>query len=216
MTNNINSRIILYDRKIKVNQCTRSDDCHMIKTISFINQKGGVGKSLLADELAFEFERNDIPYSFYDLDGQGGLIHEEVENKKAQYNIVDTPGQLTEDIGNCIKESDIIIVPTRASIKEMAPLERTLDLIKSSKKKKAAVIMVLNGWNRYTTYSQFESWLHDEYPEFNKIITLPQSEPLSQAGSYGKSVIDYKPRSKASEQLKKLWAVIGYELGMKL
>lgn len=188
----------------------------MAKTISFINQKGGVGKSLLADELAFEFDREHIEYNFYDLDGQGGLIHEQKENEKAKYIIVDTPGQLTDDIAECIKESDVIIVPTRASIKEMDPLQRTLDLIKKVKKKKTAVIIVLNGWNRYTTYSQFEEWLANEYPEFDKIITLPQSEPLAQAGSYGMSVLDYKPRNVASTQLSKLWSVVKYELGMKL
>lgn len=188
----------------------------MGKTISFINQKGGVGKSLLADELAFEFERLNIEFSFYDLDGQGGLIHEQTVNEKAKYTIVDTPGQLTEDITTVIKESDVIIVPTRASIKEMEPLERTLKLIQDNKKKKTAVILVLNGWTRFTTYTQFETWLNNEYPEFDKIITLPQSEPLAQAGSYGESVITYKPRNIASDQLKKLWAIVEYELGMKL
>lgn len=39
------------------------------------NQKGGVGKSLIADELAFSFERSGIPLNFYDLDSQGGTIH---------------------------------------------------------------------------------------------------------------------------------------------
>ena len=178
-----------------------------MKTISFINQKGGVGKSILADELAFEFERKNIRFSLYDLDGQGGLLHEETNNADADYNIVDTPGQLTKDITNVIKESDIIIVPTRASVKEMEPLNRTLQLIKSCKKPTAMVILVLNGWNRFTAYAQFEEWLKTEYPEFNKIITIPQSEALSQAGAYGQSVIQYQPKNKASEQLLKLWAI---------
>ena len=188
----------------------------MGKTIAMINQKGGVGKSLIADELLFEFERLNIDYNFYDLDGQSGLIHEPVKNEKAKYTVVDTPGQLTEDIKTVIMESDVIIVPTRASIKEMEPLERTLQLIKASKKKNAAVIMVLNGWTRYTVYTQFEEWLRKSYPEFEKIVTLPQSEPLAQAGANGESVITYKPRCIASDQLKKLWAIVEYELGMKI
>ncbi len=76
--------------------------------------------------------------------------------------------------------------------------------------------MVLNGWNKYTTYTQFEEWLHYEYPEFDRIITLPQAECLPQAESYGKSVIEYKNKSGISEQLKKLWAIVEYELGIKL
>lgn len=34
-----------------------------------------MGKSLVADELAFSFERSGIPVSFYDLDAQGGTLH---------------------------------------------------------------------------------------------------------------------------------------------
>lgn len=189
----------------------------MAKTIAFINQKGGVGKSVLCDELCFEFDRLELPYNLYDLDGQGGLIHEQENNTdSAEYWIVDTPGQLTEQVIETVKTADIIIVPTRASIKEIEPLQRTLDIIRDTKKKKAVVIMVLNGWNQYTTYTQFEDWLTREYPQFDKMVTLPQSEPLAQAESNRVSVIDYKPRNKASEQLKKLWSIVKYELGMKL
>ena len=46
-----------------------------MKTILVCNQKGGVGKSLVADEIAFSFERSGIPVSFYDLDAQGGPLH---------------------------------------------------------------------------------------------------------------------------------------------
>lgn len=188
----------------------------MAKVIAFINQKGGVGKSVLADELCFEFDRLKLPYNLYDLDGQGGLIHEESNDSNADYYVVDTPGQLTDDVLETVKTADIIIVPTRASVKEIEPLQRTLDIIKNSKKKKAVVIMVLNGWNQYTTYGQFEEWITKEYPQFDKMITLPQSEPLAQAESNQVSVIDFKPRNKASEQLKKLWAIVEYELGIKL
>lgn len=41
-----------------------------MKTILVCNQKGGVGKSLVADEIAFSFERSGIPVSFYDCFSQ--------------------------------------------------------------------------------------------------------------------------------------------------
>lgn len=43
-----------------------------MKTILIANQKGGCGKTLVVDELAFSFDRTDVKYSLYDLDGQGG------------------------------------------------------------------------------------------------------------------------------------------------
>ena len=49
-----------------------------MKTILIANQKGGCGKTLVVDELAFSFDRTDVKYSLYDLDGQGGmLIHKD-------------------------------------------------------------------------------------------------------------------------------------------
>ena len=63
-----------------------------MKTILVCNQKGGVGKSLVADEIAFSFERSGIPVSFYDLDTQGGTLHKTHEADGAQVAVVDTPG----------------------------------------------------------------------------------------------------------------------------
>lgn len=50
-----------------------------MKNILIINRKGGVGKTLVADELAFALDAKNVPYCFYDLDGQGGTLHEPVE-----------------------------------------------------------------------------------------------------------------------------------------
>ena len=49
-----------------------------MKTIRVCNQKGGVGKSLVANEIAFSFERSGIPVSFYDLDTQGRHVAQDV------------------------------------------------------------------------------------------------------------------------------------------
>ncbi len=53
-----------------------------MKTILVCNQKGGVGKSLVADEIAFSFERSGIPVSFYDLDTQGGTVREAAGSRR--------------------------------------------------------------------------------------------------------------------------------------
>ena len=68
-------------------------DVSDMKTILVCNQKGGVGKSLVADEIAFSFERSGIPVSFYDLDAQGGTLHRTQEADGAEVAVVDTPGR---------------------------------------------------------------------------------------------------------------------------
>lgn len=61
-----------------------------MKNILIINRKGGVGKTLVADELAFALEAKNVPYCFYDLDGQGGTLHEPVEMDNADISITQT------------------------------------------------------------------------------------------------------------------------------
>mgnify|MGYP003370982600 CR=1 FL=1 len=80
-----------------------------MKTILVCNQKGGVGKSLVADEIAFSFERSGIPVSFYDLDAQGGTLHRTQEADGAQVAVVDTPGALQEALSEWLKEADVVV-----------------------------------------------------------------------------------------------------------
>ena len=82
-----------------------------MKTILVCNQKGGVGKSLVADEIAFSFERSGIPVSFYDLDAQGGTLHRTHEADGAQVAVVDTPGALQEALSEWLKEADVVVIP---------------------------------------------------------------------------------------------------------
>ena len=114
-----------------------------MKTILICNQKGGVGKTLIADELAFALERDSIPYSFYDLDNQGSAIHKTVNNPEAVVQIVDTPGALQEKLLEWVGEADFIIVPTMMSNRDSAPLERMISILEPYKEKKS-VLYVLN------------------------------------------------------------------------
>ena len=88
-----------------------------MKTVLLCNQKGGVGKTLIADELAFALERDKIPYSFFDLDDQGSAIHTTNENPEAVVQIVDTAGALQSNLVKWIEAADFIIVPTMMHFK---------------------------------------------------------------------------------------------------
>ena len=74
-----------------------------MKTVLICNQKGGVGKTLIADELAFALERDAIPFNFYDLDAQGSAIHQTTENPDAVVSIVDTAGALQSNLAKWIE-----------------------------------------------------------------------------------------------------------------
>lgn len=118
-----------------------------MKTILVCNQKGGVGKSLVADEIAFSFERSGIPVSFYDLDAQGGTLHRTHEADGAQVAVVDTPGALQEALSEWLKEADVVVIPTRTTSRDIEPLMRMRKAV--FKHSRAKIVYVMNGWNRF-------------------------------------------------------------------
>lgn len=92
--------------------------------------KGGVGKSLLADCIAFSLERAQVPYNFYDLDNQGGTIHGTTipEREDVVAEIIDTPGALSEDVSEWMKAADVIIIPFRPTSRDIPPLLKMIDI----------------------------------------------------------------------------------------
>ena len=68
-----------------------------------------MGKSLVADEIAFSFERSGIPVSFYDSDAQSGTLHKTHEADGAQVAVVDTPGVLREALSDWLKDPDVVV-----------------------------------------------------------------------------------------------------------
>ena len=182
------------------------------KVILIANQKGGVGKTLIADELAFALDRQKIPYNLYDLDQQGGSVHGQTESSNAKVTIVDTPGALQKEMLEWMQSSDLIIIPTKMTPRDMPPLETMIDLVNQDTVK-ASVIYVFNGWNRYKATQEFEEWFKESYPDA-KTIELPQSEAFTQAALNGQSVIDYKASGKPAEQISALVKMVFEELNL--
>lgn len=158
------------------------------------NQKGGVGKSMVADELAFSFARSGIPFSFVDMDGQGGTLHGTVEVPGAAAAVIDTPGALQEELRQWMEAADIIVIPTRPSTRDIAPLQRMLT---AAEQTDAKVIAAVNFWTRYRASADFCSWLQDAEPKL-QFCRIPQSEMFLQAAAAGMSVVEYARRSRAA------------------
>lgn len=169
-----------------------------MKTIAVINQKGGVGKSTLCDLLLWEFEKAGIPTSFYDLDGQGGVMHETYEDPKAKVTILDTPGALQTDLNDILKSDSLslVIIPTKTTMMDVKPLQRMISIVSNVK---CPVVYVEMMWNRFTTAASFDEWLIEETGKKSAILRIAQSEQMAQAAAVGMSVIDYAPRSTVAQ-----------------
>ena len=183
-----------------------------MKNILICNQKGGVGKSTIADNLAWSLERSKIKYNFYDLDAQGGVIHKTQEVEGAEYSIIDTPGSVQPDLGKWVEAADVIIIPTGIGVNEVGPLQNTMEHVKNHAK--CPVIYVINFVNNFKTAKAFEGWLYDSVGKAT-VIKLPRSEPLAQAALQGKSIVEYKKRDKAAKAILEICNAVRKAVGIK-
>lgn len=182
-------------------------------TVLVVAQKGGVGKSFLADELAYSLDRTQTPYTFYDLDGQGGTDHETVEREDAVVTIVDTPGAMTSEMPDWIRGADIIVIPVRASMKDQPPFERTRQAVHTYAPGKP-VYIVVNQWNRFTSNRDFTDWLQETRHPNETLTAIPAGEAVPRAGMARMSVTQFNKRSAVSQRLRDFTNMIRREAGI--
>ncbi len=122
----------------------------MARIITLAHQKGGVGKSTLALNLAYCFQ-NGLKVGLVDADLQGSLrslnlmadgislinLIDDFTNLKTQpfdLILVDTPPYLSNRLPELFLQSDFILVPTKAGFFDMMAIKSTLSLIQDTLK----------------------------------------------------------------------------------
>jgi chromosome partitioning protein len=184
-----------------------------MKTVLICNQKGGVGKTLIADELAFALERDKIPFNFYDLDEQGSAIHKTKKDPDAVVQIVDTPGALQSNLTAWIDEADFVIVPTMMSNRDAAPLERMISILEPFKGKKP-MLFVFNCWRNLNIKKQFVDWFNMKYPDL-KTTVIREATIFNDAGACGVSVHEMRASHDACKEIDYIYNSIKYEFNLK-
>ena len=184
-----------------------------MKTILVMNQKGGVGKTLIANELAFALERDHIPFNFYDMDGQGSSLHKTSKMDDAEVQIVDTAGFLNEKMNEWIEHADFIVIPTMMSAENMQPLTRMIEICDKYKDTKP-VLYIFNRANRFSVTRDFIEWFNKNHPEL-RTATLSETIAFAQSGYQRMSVVEYQPNNKGSKDIEKIYSIIKYELNLK-
>jgi chromosome partitioning protein len=126
----------------------------MAKIITLAHQKGGVGKSTLAINLALCFQ-DQLSVALVDTDLQGSLYHiredfpdlaiigagKLADIRKLDYDlvIIDTPPYLSSRLPELFLHSDFILVPTKAGFFDVMAIRATLALIKEAQLKSPAL-----------------------------------------------------------------------------
>ncbi|MEO6520567.1 MAG: ParA family protein [Mucilaginibacter sp.] len=132
----------------------------MAKIITIAHQKGGVGKSTLAINLALCFQ-DQLSVALVDTDLQGSLYHiredfpelaiigvdrlQDIQQLAYDLIIIDTPPYLSSRLPELFLYSDFILVPTKAGFFDVMAIRSTLALIKEAQHKaphiKAGIVL---------------------------------------------------------------------------
>ncbi len=129
--------------------------------ITIAHQKGGVGKSTIAANLASYYSQNQLNTAIVDADVQGSLAqlvqtygHESVYKSirlipRSTFNhfdeliqktedvlIIDTPPYLSTNLNDIFLISDYVLIPTKTGVFDMLAIEGTLELVQAVRKVK--------------------------------------------------------------------------------
>lgn len=182
-----------------------------MKTVVFVSEKGGVGKTRLSDELYFYYTRQNVPTSLYSFDGQYKNRNNDKKVNNPTVSIVDTPGRVMDaKTVDVIQGADIVVIPTRPTGGNIESFTRTVSLVK--KNTNCPVIVVVNGVNRFTASVSFMEWLqkYRQKEHLDTVLTIPQSEVLVQAENYSCSVNEINKHSPATQTVNNLCSEISY------
>lgn len=138
-----------------------------MQVIAVASQKGGSGKTTLAGHIAVQAERVGAgPVAMIDTDPQGSLsewwnvreasepvfvrtsmsrLKQDIERMRfigIELLIIDTPPAITSVIGEVIRLSDLVIIPTRPSPHDLRSVGATVELVEQYGK---PLIFVVNG-----------------------------------------------------------------------
>ena len=104
-----------------------------MKTIVFVSEKGGVGKTRLADELYYFYQRTGVPVSLYSFDGQYKNRTSDKKSDNPDVAVVDTPGRLMDDkTVQTLQGADLVVIPTRPTAGNIEAFTRTVALVKAN------------------------------------------------------------------------------------
>ena len=122
----------------------------MGKIITIAHQKGGVGKSTLALNLAVCFQ-DQLSVALVDTDLQGSIADlkndlpelsiiqednfENIKQLDHQLIIIDTPPYLSNRLPELFLISDYVLIPTKAGFFDVMAIRSTIALVKEAQKK---------------------------------------------------------------------------------
>ena len=197
-----------------------------MKTIALVTQKGGTGKSTLAVHLAVAARRHGKIVALIDIDPQGSArlwaekrgrddvavvsaraaelprLLEEARKQGADFVLIDTAGHMNVSADAVIQSADVVLIPCRASLYDMAASAETAAQVQKAGGKKAA--FVLNAVpSRGTRADEAREILCEVLPV--SPVEIHNLVAFSDALNDGRSVEEFDPHGKAADEIRALY-----------
>jgi len=198
--------------------------------ISLLNQKGGVGKTTLAVNLAMGLSENNNRVMLIDADPQGSsltwsgnregeapfpvvgipkpTLHKELPKLTQNYDfiIVDGPPRVYDVTRSAILSSDLILIPVTPSPYDVWATEETVKVINEVKpfKENLKTFFVIN---RKITNTVIGRDVIDALANYDIPVMesqLCQRVGFAETAGVGKTVLETAPESQASDEIRTL------------
>jgi chromosome partitioning protein len=200
-----------------------------MKVISFISQKGGVGKTTLAIHLAVAFAAQGQNVAIIDLDPQAssaewkdfranempGVIAipssrltkvlKDLEKTGADVVILDTAPHSEGTALDAARAADLILVPVQPSIMDLRAMRKTTDLLKHIK---TPTYAVLNSISTTGAAMGTEKAIEAEFGIEICPVRIGDRVAYSRCLIAGQSAQEFEPSGKAAVEVRKFhkWA----------
>jgi chromosome partitioning protein len=197
--------------------------------ISFVNQKGGVGKTTTAINLAASLKRRNNKLLFIDADPQGSAVHwHAVENNNAfeilhhpdpvnrqdieelsqnyDYVVIDAPPAIGDITKSILAVSELSIIPLSPSSLDIWSCKGTLEMIEEVQPENPDMDVKLL-INRKIPGTRVGREARASLDVFDMDILdseLCQRVAYIDAMTSGVSVMQYAPKSKAADEIEQL------------
>jgi chromosome partitioning protein len=196
-----------------------------VLTLCFVSTKGGCGKTTLCAHLAVEAEKQGGgPVSVIDTDPQGSLARwwnaraaetpsfvqttlpqlpqqlTALQQARCALVLIDTPGADVSHTRSVIRESDLVIVPSRPSPLDLGTLGTTVAMIEAEKK---PLMFILNAVTPRTRISAQAVMALSQHGPVGAL--LHQRTDYAAAMTDGRVAAELDPASKSAEEIGELW-----------
>jgi chromosome partitioning protein len=208
-----------------------------MKIVAIESQKGGVGKTTLAINLAVAAERDGKPTAIIDLDPQVSAtrwkelrpdagpavvsaqanrlkqILATAQESGAKLVIIDTAPNSEGTILIAARSADLVLIPCKPGILDIHSIEITIDLVKTAAKKDPNVVMTMvppvGGQGERAAEVIRKSYSANIVP-----IMVSHRASYGHALTAGQSVQEFEPDGKASQEIVQLYKWMRRSVGL--